>query len=248
MNFPLKTVAAALALSLSSIASAAITPNPDGSYTIDATTAANTSFTINFSGQSGGVIIPGLTSSLTLTFLSALGNDYTFGYDLHNSSGAPITASTVTGFGFDTDPLNPIVTNPTGGSGNSDVDGTFNFVNSGSISNGFQVEVCFVSNQDNSCAGAGNSFLGALFNGADASGTLTLAFSDDLAAITLSNFITRYQAIAGPAGTPGSAVGLPTGTPPGVPEPATWAMMLMGFGAAGYALRRRRKLVLAQVA
>ena len=26
-----------------------------------------------------------------------------------------------------------------------------------------------------------------------------------------------------------------------VPEPATWAMMLMGFGAAGYALRRRRQ-------
>ena len=36
--------------------------------------------------------------------------------------------------------------------------------------------------------------------------------------------------------------------PPGVPEPATWAMMLMGFGAAGYALRRRRKTYLPQVA
>jgi len=28
----------------------------------------------------------------------------------------------------------------------------------------------------------------------------------------------------------------------GVPEPSTWAMMLMGFGAVGYSLRRRRKL------
>lgn len=28
--------------------------------------------------------------------------------------------------------------------------------------------------------------------------------------------------------------------PPGVPEPATWAMMIMGFGAAGVALRRRK--------
>jgi hypothetical protein len=26
----------------------------------------------------------------------------------------------------------------------------------------------------------------------------------------------------------------------GVPEPATWAMMLLGFGAVGFALRRRR--------
>ena len=40
-----------------------------------------------------------------------------------------------------------------------------------------------------------------------------------------------------------------TGTPPpGVPEPATWAMMLMGFGAAGFAIRRRRKFCLSQVA
>jgi hypothetical protein len=30
------------------------------------------------------------------------------------------------------------------------------------------------------------------------------------------------------------------GSPGAVPEPATWAMMLMGFGAAGYSLRRRR--------
>ena len=39
-------------------------------------------------------------------------------------------------------------------------------------------------------------------------------------------------------------------TPGGaVPEPATWAMMLMGFGAAGYAMRRRRRLAgLPQVA
>ena len=29
-------------------------------------------------------------------------------------------------------------------------------------------------------------------------------------------------------------------TVPGVPEPATWAMMLLGFGAVGIAMRRRR--------
>jgi hypothetical protein len=28
--------------------------------------------------------------------------------------------------------------------------------------------------------------------------------------------------------------------PPAVPEPATWAMFLMGFGAVGYSLRSRR--------
>lgn len=33
-----------------------------------------------------------------------------------------------------------------------------------------------------------------------------------------------------------------------VPEPATWAMMLLGFGAIGMASRRSRKPVLAQIA
>jgi hypothetical protein len=39
-----------------------------------------------------------------------------------------------------------------------------------------------------------------------------------------------------------------TGTAPAVPEPATWAMMLFGFGIAGYAMRRRRTTALAQIA
>jgi hypothetical protein len=37
---------------------------------------------------------------------------------------------------------------------------------------------------------------------------------------------------------------IPTDLTPVVPEPATWAMMLLGFGAAGIALRRRRAAVL----
>jgi len=33
-----------------------------------------------------------------------------------------------------------------------------------------------------------------------------------------------------------------------VPEPATWAMMLLGFAGVGFAMRRRRRPVLAQIA
>jgi PEP-CTERM motif len=35
------------------------------------------------------------------------------------------------------------------------------------------------------------------------------------------------------------------GPPPGVPEPATWAMMLVGFGGMGALLRRRRQVMAA---
>ena len=41
----------------------------------------------------------------------------------------------------------------------------------------------------------------------------------------------------------------PTGAPVGgVPEPATWAMMLLGFGGIGLAMRKRRRPVFAQIA
>ena len=51
-------------------------------------------------------------------------------------------------------------------------------------------------------------------------------------------------------GTPGSArvSGTFTYLSASVPEPGTWAMMLLGFGAVGFALRRRRTPQLAQLA
>lgn len=39
------------------------------------------------------------------------------------------------------------------------------------------------------------------------------------------------------------AAGTATGAIPGVPEPASWALMIVGFGSAGALLRRRRTMV-----
>ena len=55
----------------------------------------------------------------------------------------------------------------------------------------------------------------------------------------------------GEAATPGSLneVRLFDGAPGAVPEPATWAMMILGFGACGVAMRRsRRRTALAAAA
>ena len=54
--------------------------------------------------------------------------------------------------------------------------------------------------------------------------------------------------LAGNAPNPGAFTGNATLTVAAVPEPATWAMMLIGFGAMGVAMRRRARPVLAQVA
>jgi len=45
----------------------------------------------------------------------------------------------------------------------------------------------------------------------------------------------------GPPGGPDRPPVQPPETPPGgVPEPASWALMILGFGAVGASLRRRR--------
>ena len=45
-----------------------------------------------------------------------------------------------------------------------------------------------------------------------------------------------------------SAIQILSGQIQAVPEPATWAMMLLGFGGIGMSMRRRRQPVLAQIA
>jgi hypothetical protein len=52
---------------------------------------------------------------------------------------------------------------------------------------------------------------------------------------------TAYDNITFGSATPG-------GGGNAVPEPNTWAMMLLGFGAAGYAMRRRRNRAVVQIA
>lgn len=76
----------------------------------------------------------------------------------------------------------------------------------------------------------------------DGSFTLTGAIAHmPTTTFTLSNFVAD-----GRSGFPdNTALGevVVNGTQGAVPEPATWAMMLMGFGLMGFGLRNRRKAV-----
>ena len=234
----IQSAIAAAALAVSAPASAAIIFDFNtGLLTVDSTTTVGSSTTIDFNGFApGSSAIPGLTSSLTLTFQGLSGNNYLFNYLLTNTSSSPIDASRVTEFGFTSITPNPNLTN-------SSVTGAFSTISSGNLPGGSDLELCAKNGQNNNCAGS----QGGPSAGQSGSGALTIAFDTLNSQITLGGLTVRYQGIDSTALgiTGGSAIGTPT---PPVPEPATWAMMLIGFGATGYAIRRRRKPAIAQLA
>lgn len=235
-------VAMAAAAMVATPASAALVVNSDGSITI--TGSSGGTGTINFDGNSDGSTVPGMTSELTLTFVQAVAGTYTFDYTLENTSTSPTTAARITAFTMDTDPN--IVANGAAiisGSVFDEIRLNRNFPNG--VGN---VEVCFTTGN---CTGGGSAGDGVQIGGST-NGRFTLDFGDaNLGTLTLANLHVRYQGITAPGISGGSGTGsyVPP-PPPAVPEPGTWAMMLVGFGAIGFSMRssRRRRGLLAQAA
>ena len=196
---------------------------------------ANDSVTINYNGIVEGNVVGGLTSSLTLTFLGFTGNNANFSYVLSNTSSLPITAARLSSFGFDIDTANFSF------AGSSETSSIFSKRNTGQFpqpnDGGGPREFC-MSAGPNCGGGAGG---GVLIGNSESAG-FTLAFSSLPTMVELSNFAIRYQSISG-AQDGNSGIGVGTVAPPdAVPEPATWAMMIGGFGLVGGALRRRKML------
>lgn len=86
------------------------------------------------------------------------------------------------------------------------------------------------TDDDSGPVGANSQIIFSLLAGTSYFAVATGFANDDFGAYTLT--------IDGP----GTASNLPTG-PGVVPEPATWAMMLAGFGIVGHAMRRRKATV-----
>lgn len=188
-----------------------------------------TSAPVVFNGLVEGVPLGGLSAQIDFTLLSVSGNAWTFQYDVDNTSGAPVTASRVSVFGFQVTP-NVDTSTSTGlfdiaVVGNNNIPGL-----------PFNAEACYKGGGGaGNCAGGGGD--GVAMGDPNAIGTFTLNFGGPTGSVTLENFFVRYQSIDAPGIQGGSGVG--TGTV--VPEPATWAMMIVGFGLAGTMIRTARR-------
>lgn len=236
MNKILSVGVAALAFTLSAPVQAAAIVNGDNSITFNNAVGSN-SAVINFNGLGGDpkVVVPGLSAQLTLTLTSIVGNTFNFGYSLLNNSS--LAGTRVSGIGFNVDPNVSSVSST----------GIYDEASLGGFTASFTSEVCFNGGPGN-CPESNPA--NSVAFGATGNGTLALTFGSAQTSITLSNFLDRYQgfstSVQGQTPLVTSAVGQGTpvrggGVEPTVPEPATWAMMILGFGVIGGAIRRQRR-------
>jgi hypothetical protein len=208
-KYVLPSVAAALALASAPASAAEIIFNGAGDVG-----------EIEYNGfPPGGSVIDGLTGRLQLSLISVVGNVWTFGYSLINTSTGDNLSSRISSFAFDSDPNVSSATGITG----------FTGVQTNNTLNGTAFEICFTGSNNNCQGGPGGASVGS-----PVEGSFSLTFGSSPSSLTLSNFLVRYQSTG--ANGEGSAIGVGTA----VPEPGTWLLMILGLGAVGFAMRRRQ--------
>jgi hypothetical protein len=228
------------------LAAAVIAVPASATVALTATTATigatdvGSAFTVNYNGLTGTPVsaVAGLSAATTFSLASVAnsGKSWTFNYTLDNTSVAPVLASRVSVFGFD---VNHALAK------GSSASGTFGAsTGTGNVPNALpDIDICFRAGGGGSnCAGGGGG--GITASDAVASGTFTLKFAAAQSSLALSNFYARYQSLNVTGNNASSASGMGTvyiaPVVGAVPEPATWGMMILGFGMVGAGMRRRK--------
>jgi hypothetical protein len=183
---------------------------------------------VDFNGADDGDLVTGLTANIDykLTSIGNSGKSWVFSYNVENTSDAPVSYADITGFGFNVDP----------NISSASATGEFTRDYSGYVSGLGSREVCITSAY--SCSGS--SWSGVSINDHGV-GSFTLNFSSAKTSVTLSDLYVAYQSVYGGREWNDEAVGTPVVSVAAVPEPATWAMMLVGFFAIGSTLRSARR-------
>lgn len=238
------------ALLLLSAPAQAVIPIPANAVTLKAAQAgtAAAQFTRDYNGYINESLNSALSGSILfqLTSVTNGGKTWNFSATITNTSHAPLTSARISGFGFSTDGT---LSGVSAGSGTFQ-NGVFNNsrgLNVNQLSP--NVQVCFTAGSN--CTGGGGNGLRMGAPYPSTTQNFSLNFSLARTALTISNFIMRYQSISGGGfnGASGSGFGsVPSGIDPGgdpVPEPANWVMLIAGFGLVGAMARRHRQCAVA---
>jgi hypothetical protein len=168
-----------------------------------------------------------LDAKLTLSLFLASGSNWYFAYKVENQASGAFGKARINGFGFNVDEA---VT----GSLSS---GMFDREGSGQVTPGYATDLCFMSASAGDCH---QSTGGGLKAGDSTGGWFRLSFDQPQSVITLSNLYVRWQEAHVKKDIPQEAVLSMTAiSPEPAPEPAAWALFIVGFGAVGFALRRK---------
>jgi hypothetical protein len=215
------------------VATFAITPQALAAVVITASNPGQM-FQVTYVGQVNGAPAPAVSALQDFTFTGVSNSGFTYNFQ-HRTENTSTVTSRLRSFGFDvTSPDNPTSVSATG---------ALRFIGlNGNFPEGQGVrEICFRATNNGNCTGGPGGITPGFAQAG--TGSFSLTFGSALTSIRLNNFVTRFQSIDPSQNGGNSGVGIPVTAP--VPEPASWALMILGFGVAGSALRRRQAGLLA---
>lgn len=227
---------AVVGIALAAMPAAAAVPLVNSPITVTSGDVGQ-SFTYTFNGIVNEQDQSGLTAAIKFTLTGVSGNVWNFTAAIDNTLSVAPVGGRITGFGFNGNPEITGATPLVGPFTAAEIDANFPQI-------GGQTKIDFCLTSGTACTGGAG---GGVLDGTTASQTFALSFASPITSVTFNNFIIRYQSITG-SQYGDSGIGLGSGSgdfDPGggvVPEPATWAMLLSGFGLVGFAARRRRAL------